>query len=300
MPLEARLAVQAIETRLARPLGMSVEEAALSAVRILTHSMVQAIEVGSVRRGYDPRDFALVAFGGAGPLFGCDIARELAIPVVIVPPAPGLTSALGLLTSDISYDYSTTQIQNLARPDIARIREAIVALEARALAQLERDGIGAERLLFTRHADCRYAGQGYELRVEGRAGAVDADFVAALCSTFHAAHQREYGRHFTEKDVELVNLRVVGIGRIPDVRPRPLAKGGATPVAAAFAGTRAVVFEVEGKARAFDTRIIRRAALLAGNRIEGPAIVQQMDTTTVIPPAVKAEVDGYGNLILRL
>ena len=129
MPLEARLAAQAIETRLARPLGMSVEEAALSAVRILTHSMVQAIEVGSVRRGYDPRDFALVAFGGAGPLFGCDIARELAIPVVIVPPAPGLTSALGLLTSDISYDYSTTQIQNLARPDIARIREAIVALK---------------------------------------------------------------------------------------------------------------------------------------------------------------------------
>ena len=300
MPLDARLARQAIESRLAQPLGMSVDEAALSALRILTHSMVQAIEVNSVRKGYDPRDFALVAFGGAGPLFGCDIARELAIPVVIVPPAPGLTSALGLLTSDISYDYSTTQIQNLARPDIARLAEAIAALEARALTQLQRDGVESERLLFTRHADCRYAGQGYELRVEGRAGAVDDEFVAGLCGAFHAAHQREYGRHFTEKEVELVNLRVVGIGRIPDVRPRPLAEGGATPVAAAFAGTRSVVFEADGRAQARESRIIRRAALLAGNRIEGPAIVQQMDTTTVIPPDVKAAVDGYGNLILRL
>src|SRR5437867_8754277 len=135
LKLDAALAHCAVEAKLARPLGMSVEEAALAAIRILTHGMVQAIELNSVRRGYDPREFALVAFGGAGPLFGCDIARELSIPVVIVPPAPGLTSALGLLTCDIAYDFSATQIQNLSHPDFERLAATVSELEARALEQ---------------------------------------------------------------------------------------------------------------------------------------------------------------------
>ena len=300
LKLDAALAHRAVEAKLARPLGMSVEEAALAAIRILTHGMVQAIELNSVRRGYDPREFALVAFGGAGPLVGCDIARELSIPVVIVPPAPGLTSALGLLTCDIAYDFSATQIQNLSHPDFERLAATVSELEARALEQLERDRIRGDRVTLVRHAECRYAGQGYELRAAAPGSAVDAGFAEALKSSFHAAHQREYGRHFTEKEVELVNLRVVGVGRIPTVTPKTLSEGSETPDAPARTGARRVVFEVDGKPVPLEASVYLRAALKAGNRLAGPAVVQQMDTTTLIPPQVVATVDRHGNLVVRL
>ncbi|MBM3523479.1 MAG: hydantoinase/oxoprolinase family protein, partial [Alphaproteobacteria bacterium] len=188
MRLDASLARAAIETRLARPLSMSVEEAALGAGRILTHNMVQAIEVNSVRRGWDPRDFALVAFGGAGPLFACDIARELAIPTVVVPPHPGLTSALGLLTSDISYDYGRTLMERLDRPDVTRIATAYAEMEAQAREQLARDRLADERVVFLRFAECRCLGQGYELRASAPAGPLDESFVDGVIAAFHDAH----------------------------------------------------------------------------------------------------------------
>jgi N-methylhydantoinase A/oxoprolinase/acetone carboxylase beta subunit len=300
MPLDRELARAAVERVIAAPLAMSVDQAALSALRILTHSMVQAIELNSVRKGYDPRDFALVAFGGAGPLFACDIARELAIPRVIVPPAPGLTSALGLLTSDISYDHSTTLIQSLEQADLGRIASAVAELEARALEQLRRDGIAEDRIELLRFADCRYVGQGYELRTAGGAGPIDRDFVAGLAMAFNEAHQREYGRHFPDKAVELVNLRVVGVGRIPRVDPPALARGPAAPDPQAWVGSRTVVFDVAGSPRAIETAVWRRDALKAGNHLQGPAIVEQMDSTTVIPPDVIARVDGAGNLVILM
>jgi 5-oxoprolinase (ATP-hydrolysing)/N-methylhydantoinase A len=300
MPLRRDLAQTAIDRVIAQPLGMSVEQAALSALRILTHSMVQAIEVNSVRKGYDPRDFALVAFGGAGPLFACDIARELSIPRVIVPPAPGLTSALGLLTSDISYDHSTTLIQSLSSPDLGRIAAAIADLEARALEQLERDGVPPERIELRRFADCRYTGQGYELRALGPQGPIDPDFIAGISQSFNEAHQREYGRHFPDKDVELVNLRVVGIGRIPTIEPPAIGQGGPEPERDARTGSRRVVFEINGQPTGLDSTVWRRDALKAGNQLVGPAIVEQMDSTTVLPPGVRAAVDSAGNLVIQM
>jgi N-methylhydantoinase A/oxoprolinase/acetone carboxylase beta subunit len=300
LPLRADLAHAAIQERLAIPLSMSVEQAALSALKILTHSMVLAIELNSVRKGYDPRDFALVAFGGAGPLFACDIARELAIPTVIVPPLPGLTSALGLLTSDVSYDYSATRIQSLAAPDRSRIAATIADLEARAREQLERDAIAPDRTVLRRFADCRYVGQGYELRTAGGEGPIDDTFIDSLVRGFHDAHQREYGRHFPEKDVELVNLRVVGIGRIPALSPAPLDEGGPQPDPVAQRGSRRVVFDGDGLPLAVDATVWSRAALKAGNRIPGPAIVEQMDSTTVVPPGLEARVDAAGNLVIDL
>jgi len=300
MPLDVSLARDAVAHHLAQPLEMDIDEAALSAIRILTHSMVQAIEVNSVRKGYDPRDFALVAFGGAGPLFGFDIARELSIPVVIVPPAPGLTSALGLLTSNVSYDFSITLLQNLDSADLPRIAQTLLDLETRAINQLKRDGIEPANMMLLRHADCRYVGQGYELRTECPANVDSGDFVTVLKQAFHAVHQREYGRHFSEKNVELVNLRVVGVGRIPELQPKRTIPGTEALEPQARLGTRRVVFESGGKAVAYQAAIIRRDALKAGNLITGPAIVQQMDTTTVIPPGFSAKVDNVGNLIIRL
>ncbi|MGQ0662150.1 MAG: hydantoinase/oxoprolinase family protein [Pseudomonadota bacterium] len=299
LKLKPGLARQAVEEKLARPLGQSVEEAALGAVKILNHSMVQAIEVNSVRRGYDPRDFALVAFGGAGPLFACDIARELSIPTVVLPTLPGLTSALGLLTSDVSYDFGQTLMQNLRAPDLARIAAACAGLEARARDQLVRDGFDPGQVTFRRSADCRYVGQGYELGAASPGGPVDEGFVGALCESFHAAHRRQYGSHFPDQAVELVNVRVVGIGRIPSVRPRRVDAGGESPAAARIA-VRPVVFETDGYKGPLPTPHYDRARLLAGNRIDGPAIVEQMDTTTVMPPGQVARVDQYGNLVIAI
>jgi N-methylhydantoinase A/oxoprolinase/acetone carboxylase beta subunit len=300
LPLAPELARRAVETRLAGPLGMSVEAAALGAIRILSHAMVQAIEINSVRRGYDPREFALVAFGGAGALFACDIARELAIPTVVVPGLPGLTSALGLLASDVSYDLSRTVMMSLAAADLTRLAACYAELEAQARAQLARDGFAPDAVTVLRVADCRYAGQGYELRTGAPGGAVDAGFVAGLSAAFHAEHRRQYGSFFADKPVELINTRVVGIGRIAELKPPEIAAGGPQPVAAALAGERPVVFEVDGRPAALPTRWWRRAALRAGNLIAGPAVVAQMDSTTVVPPGLAARVDRHGNLVIAL
>ena len=300
MTLRADLSRQAIEAHLCRPLDMSVEEAALGAVKILNHSMIQSIEMNSVRKGYDPREFALVAFGGAGPLHGCEVAMELAIPTVIIPPSPGLTSALGLLATDISYDFSQTQFQLLSAPDIGRIGEDFARLERQAEGQLERDDIPLDRRVYLRIAECRYQGQGYELRVQAPSGPIDQEFIAGLIAEFHRTHDREYSRHFEDKDVELVNIRLVAVGRIPDLAPPGLPEGGPQPDAGAQTSAREVIFDEGGRPLAVSTPHYDRSRLKAGNVIEGPAIVEQADTTTLIPPNLTATVDPCGNLVINL
>ena len=290
----------AIEKHLCGKLNMSVEQAALGALKILNHGMVQAIELNSVRKGFDPRDFALVAFGGAGPFSACDIAAAANIPVVVIPPNPGLTSALGLLATDISYDYSRTELMKLGKFDAARISAHYGELEAQARAQLEADHIPPADMLFRRVADCRYVGQGYEIRTNAPSGLIDATFGPGLADAFHQAHNREFGRHFPEKDVELVNIRLIGVGKIPSLQPRTLKDGGPVPAADAITSRGPVIFETAGGYASFDTPHYARAKLLAGNKIAGPAIVEQPDSTTPIPPGRSATVDRYGNLIILM
>src|SRR5439155_1164260 len=175
-------------------LGMSVEEASLGAVQILTHSMVQSIEENSVRKGFDPREFALVAEGGAGPLFAAQIALEVGTPWVLVPNFPGVTAALGLLATDMVYEYVSTVYQRLSKLDAAALDRGFEELEEQARAQLERDGVPAERMLIQRVADCRYLGQGYELRVDIAPGPIDDAWVRTVHATFNEVHEREYSR----------------------------------------------------------------------------------------------------------
>ena len=298
--LDAGLARAALEEKLARPLGMTVEQAALGAIKIASHNMIQAIEVNSVRKGYDPREFALVAFGGAGPLFAFDIAVEIGIPRLVIPVYPGITSALGLLATDVGYDFARTEFQLLGSADPQRLSEIYAGLEHSAREQLERDGIAPERMTFARYAECRYEGQGYELRAPAPSGAVDESFLGNLRASFERVHLREYGSAFAEKDVQIVNLCVAGTGRIVNPAPREIERGGRTPPAAARADVREVVFEIDGEATACATAHYERARLLGGNRIEGPAVVSQLDATTIIPPGAQAEVDRYGNLTASL
>ena len=186
--VQRHLAEEAVQRELCQPLGVDLDQAALGAVQILTHSMIEGIEISSVQKGYDPRDFALVAAGGAGPLFACDIAQELHIPKILVPRYPGITSALGLLATDIVYEFVATEMQLFSTLDRDKLTTDFAVLEKQAIKRLQVDGMDADQSahqsLIRRIADCRYVGQGYELQVEFPDGGIDE---AALAGWWRAA-----------------------------------------------------------------------------------------------------------------
>ncbi len=295
MQLDRGLAEQAIGT-IAGELGMSLEEAALGALQVQKYGMTQAIELNSVRRGYDPREFTLVAAGGAGPLFACDIALELEIARVLVPPSPGIIAATGLLATDLQHEFVATERHALTSLDTEQLSARFDELVGQAVAQLDADGVPADRRLVRRLADCRYAGQGYEVRTEVPAGSVDEAWVEDLTERFHAAHEHEYGHRF-DAPIEIINIRAVGIGRVDELRAPALEAGDGDPSRARTL-EREVVFDVDGKAERHVTPFYERELLLAGDRIDGPAIVEQYDTTTVIPPGLRAEIDAHGNIVV--
>ena len=295
MNLDSELAEQAMRP-LADRLGMSVEEAALGALQIQKYGMTQAIELNSVRRGYDPREFVLVAAGGAGPLFACDIAMELEIARVLVPRYPGIVAATGLLATDLHHEFVATERHALADADLDRLRSRYEDLSAQATGQLEQDGVPEDRRVVRLLADCRYVGQGYEVRFDIPAGEIDDRWLSELGERFHQAHEAEYGHHF-EAEIELVNVRVVAIGQIPDLPPERLERGDGDP-SRALTLEREVIFDVGGQPDRRATRFYERERLLAGDRIEGPAIIEQYDTTTVVPPGLLAEIDDHGNIVI--
>jgi N-methylhydantoinase A/oxoprolinase/acetone carboxylase beta subunit len=297
MQLRGELARRAFEEGPAQTLGMSVEEASMGAVQILTHSMVQSIEENSVRKGYDPRDFALVAEGGAGPLFAAQIALEVGTPWVLVPNFPGVTAALGLLATDMVYEYVSTVYQRLSQLDAAALERVFAELEEQAREQLERDGLASDRILTQRVADCRYLGQGYELRVDVGAGAIDDAWVEKLRADFNDIHEREYSRRFEDADIEIPNVRVRGVGLQPVLELPELEESAEAPdEALRYEGE--AWFRVDGSLDHVPTRYYDRASLHAGNRLSGPAIVNQYDSTTVVPPGVSAHVDRFGNIVI--
>jgi N-methylhydantoinase A/oxoprolinase/acetone carboxylase beta subunit len=299
MSLDAEKARAAFADGPAAALGMSVEEASMGAVQILTHSMVQSIEENSVRKGFDPRDFALVAEGGAGPVFAVPIALEVGTPNVVVPPHPGIAAAMGLVATDMVYEYGATTCQRLSKLDAASLQSRFEELEALAAAQLADDGIEADRIVIQRIAEARYLGQGYELRVDVGSGAIDEAWVERLRADFHDIHEREYSRRFEESDIEVPNIRVRGIGLMPELST-PEVQAGDASADHALRHEGEAWFLVEGSLEQVPTRYYDREALEAGNRLVGPAIVNQYDSTTVIPPGVEAHVDRFGNIVIEV
>jgi N-methylhydantoinase A/oxoprolinase/acetone carboxylase beta subunit len=299
MSLDAEKARAAFADGPAAALGMSVEEASMGAVQILTHSMVQSIEENSVRKGFDPRDFALVAEGGAGPVFAVPIALEVGTPNVVVPPHPGIAAAMGLVATDMVYEYGATTYQRLSKLDAASLQSRFEELEALAAAQLADDGIEADRIVIQRIAEARYLGQGYELRVDVGSGTIDEAWVERLRADFHDIHEREYSRRFEESDIEVPNIRVRGIGLMPELST-PEVQAGDASADHALRHEGEAWFLVEGSLEQVPTRYYDREALEAGNRLVGPAIVNQYDSTTVIPPGVEAHVDRFGNIVIEV
>jgi 5-oxoprolinase (ATP-hydrolysing) len=297
--LDLDAAREAIERGLAQPLGTSVEQAALDALKIQTHTMVQAIEENSIRRGYDPRDFTLVAFGGGGPLYACDIAQELGIPQVLVPPHPGITSAMGLLATDVSYDYVGTRMELLDEADRATLADDFRELEEQAAAQRRRDGLGGDSALLERSADCRYVGQGYELRIPLPAGEIDEAWLERVRRTFDDYHGRRYYRSYPDAQVQIVNIHVVGVGRLPGLELASVPNADSPDPTEARVGEADVSFVVRGRPETLPTPYYDRALLCAGHEVTGPAVIQQFDSTTVVNPGLVARVDAIGNLLIE-
>lgn len=283
----------------AETLGMSIEEASMGAIQIASHSMVQSIEENSVRKGFDPRDFALVAEGGAGPAYAAHIAVEVGTPAVVVPPYPGVTAALGLLVTDEVYEYVTTTYQKLSALNREELAARYAELEEQAAKQLADDGIPEASRVIQRVADCRYLGQGYELRIEVGSGDIDAAWADAVASSFHDAHEKEYSRRFEDSDIEIPNIRVRGIGLIPSME-MPEVEAGGESSEAALRHERDAWFPIDGTLQQVPTQFYAREMLRAGNKIIGPAVVNQYDTTTVIPPGLTAVIDRFGNIVMRV
>jgi len=300
MEVQPELARTAIQTHIADKLNTSIDEAAMGIFKILAHSMTEAISLHSVRKGYDPRDFSLIAEGGAGPLFAWQIADQLGIPRVIVPGHPGITSAVGLLTTDIRYEEPTTVWTSSADPNIELLREQIDRLSKQAVAQLEADGIAPENISLERSVDCRYVGQGYELRVQAPDGEIDDVWVKTTAEAFHEAHGRTYSQRFDDKSVQLVNVRVTGVGAVPHVQIAEIERGTADASGAIKTTARALFWKDETAVPEWvDTPVYERSQLLAGNEITGPAIVEQFDSTTIIGMNQHATVDAVGHIIIE-
>jgi N-methylhydantoinase A len=323
--LDPDRAYRAIEDRCAKPLGLDVITAANGIVEIANLAMVNALRLVSVQRGYDPRQFVLVAFGGAGPVHANRLAQELQIPTTLIPLGPGITSALGLLVTDLKHDFSTTLIQRTDRLDLALVEAAFQRMAEPGRTQLSREGVRPEDMQFVRQVEMRYVGQGYELTIPLPAEPLTQDELANVVAAFHRAHDRAYGYAAPNEPTEFVNLRLTAIGKIEKLKlrewegrphPQPLSQEGegslgdrdsplppgrgvggeGVPLSDARKTSRPVYFS---ESNGFiDCPIYDRYRLPVGGNVPGPAIVEEFDSTTVIHPGYNATVDLFGNLLV--
>ncbi len=297
LKLDADKALDAIAERIARPLGISVEEAAYGAHLIAASNMIRALRAVSSERGRDPREYALVGFGGNGPIFAAGMAEAMQMPLVLIPPSAGVFSAFGLLYAEVEYHFARTRklvLRDAAAGEVGRELQAIVdALEAEARARLSADGFAPELIEIRRAASLHYQGQSFELRVPLASGRLDRAALASLEEAFGAEHERTYGhRAGTDEPVELVSFEIVGRG-IPET-PRAASAAAASPapdIVIAEPRRRAYFGPESGWV---DADVINRSDLRTPRR--GPCIVEEYDATCLVPPGWTARLDPHGNI----
>jgi N-methylhydantoinase A len=293
MQLDADAARTAVQT-VADAMGLeSAEQAAEGIVAIVNENMAGALRLVSVQRGHDPREFALVAYGGAGPLHANALASLMGSFPVIVPPAPGLLCAIGDLVADFRDEFAQTYIRLLADAGGAEVAEILDGLGTRATEWLEGEGIpvDARRVLYS--ADMRYHRQGYEIPVALDPDEVRSDGLADLEERFNGLHEQLYGFRMPGTACEIVNLRAVGYGSVP--KPElPVGEAGDADASAAVVDEHQVVFD----GQRVPTKIYDRSKLQPGASLEGPAIVTEFDSTTVVLPGHRAEVDVNFNILI--
>lgn len=294
MTLNAAAAREAIATKIAGPLGLTVEEAALGILKIADTKMSLAVSEVSVQKGYDPRSFTLVAHGGGGPLHASSVARELAVPTVIVPELPGTFSALGMLLTDIRHDYVRTQITEIAKVGQDTIERVYADMAEEAAATLRRDDVGLDQVKFSRSADLRYQGQEYTLTVPMDGG---KDALAEVRKRFDEAHFAQYSHSAPQEAVEIVNLRLTAVGLVTgDVGAFTHARDVSTLGDGKPKGTRKVYFD-EGW---LDCTVYDRLKLKPGAEIVGPAVIEERVSTTVLLPGDRARMLENGPIVIEV
>ena len=297
MRLDRQAAETALRERVALPLGVNVERAASGMLEIATASMANAVRRVTLERGLDPRDFTLVAYGGGGPLHAAAVAKELSIGAVVIPHAPGHFSALGMLMADLRRDYVQTLFARLDDLKMDQLEAQFQKLEAEGRQALERSGIATDRIVFERSADMRYVGQEHAVAVRMPANVGQETARQEIKRLFDDAHEQRYSHSAPEESADVVSLRVSAIGRLNKPQLPEIPQGGKTPPPAAFRGHRSVIFQEQGRVQA---AVFDRTKLLQGNRIEGPAIIEEAASTTVIEPGDSLTVNAFGYLVMRL
>jgi N-methylhydantoinase A len=290
--LDADRARDAIEKHIASPMGLSVDEAALGIITVAQASMIGAMQVVSTQRGYDPRDYALISYGGAGALVAVELARELAMRRVIVPRFPGAFCAFGMLCADMRFDYVRSYLHHADDVDLGVLADIMDDLEVQAVAALDRVGYEGERLL-QRTADLRYLGQNFEVNVPVPSGDLDASALADVVAAFNEEHHRRYGHRKLDEPVQFVSLRVTGIGitdkpRFMPFTPTGQAEPKGTRERLLMDGTRAAV------------PIYERDTLPPGWEGSGPSVIEAPDTTILCGPDDVVRIDDVGNVVVEV
>lgn len=290
LPIDASAAYAAIETKIAAPLGLSVAEAAYGILRIANANMSRAIRSVSTERGHDIREFALFAYGGAGPLHACDLAKDCGIREVIFPLEPGTLCARGILLSDINMDFVRSELSIANAASWARACATLEDMRREAAAWLDREAVPEADREIRMLVDARYDGQNFEVSVPLQR--LDADGLQSMIDSFRQRHMQEHGYDVTGRPTEIVNCRVQAVGRVAKVRhAAPAPKAGTERIK----GRRKVYFGAD--IGWLDTNVYRRAQLAVGETLAGPAIVEEMSSTLVLQPGQTLRVDAFGNLI---
>lgn len=280
-------AVAAIDEHLAKPLGLTVQEAAASVIRIVNNAMAEALRIVSVERGHDPREFGMVAFGGAGPLHAAALAEELGIPEVIIPPIPGGFSALGLVGANIRRDYSRTLYAHLNNVSPKRLQDIWDEMETNARAMLKLTAIDESDWEFKRSAGLRYASQAYDLNVTVPNGKVKPEMLEAMASDFHVKHKETYGHNNATEEVSVMTLRLTAVGKLPRLELTQKSVKAKT----SLKGKRNAWFQSTGFV---ECQIHERSKIPHESAVSGPAVIESFDSTIVVPPGWNAKMTSKG------
>ena len=294
MEIAPELAKEAIG-KIASYYDLSVDEAALGIIKIVNTNMSALLQSITVKRGYDPREFALVAFGGAGPIHAAAIAQEMNIPTIIVPMNSGVFSAWGMLMADLRHDFALTHIQAVDEAEVAEINAMFRDLETRLKEIFKQENVPDEDIVVSYEMDLRYLGQEHTLTVAVPSNFTEVD-KATASQAFDDLHYSVYGHNAPEESKVMVSLKAIGIGKVKKPELQAIPEGDSTPAADAGIGLRRV-YRGEGRYEEFS--VIRREKLLAGNVIHGPAVVEETTATTVVESDQICSVDQYGNLVIN-
>lgn len=296
MSVDYKGAQGAVDKKLAAPLNMNNNDVAQGIIKVTNSNIMRAIRVISVERGHDPRDFTLVAYGGAGPLHAVEVAKELGMRTVLIPESPGILSALGLLVTDLKMDFGQTKIMEATIENIKDMVQELKALDEKANEWFEEENVPKEHRSVSRSLRMRYKGQNYELTVDLESELTNESDLQQVINAFHDAHEKRYGYANHDEIVQIVNFRLIALAEKESIVVKKHPE--ATQFGQGIKDVRKVYFEEVDKF--VETKIYDRQLIGVGETINGPCIIEQLDTTIVVPPDTTATMDSYRNIILNI